>query len=165
MADRRNIQPLIPSAPKDYAQRHQDEVQRAIDVLYGMIQNPGELRGTDLTLTDLQSGSDAGLETGALFEIGGVVHIAPFNTYLAKTNDYTITTSDFLIECTTGTFTVTLPTAVGVAGRQYEIKNSGTGVITVDAYAAQTIDGQLTQLLNQYDAMKIMSNSANWIII
>lgn len=173
MADRRSIQPFLPSAPAEYRRTHQDEVQRALDTLYGMIQNPGELRGVDAVLTNLQSGNDTGLEIGSLFEIDSVVHIAPYNAnpvpkpmpYVAKTATYTITAADYLIECTANTFTVTLPTAVGIVGREYEVKNSGTGTITVDAAGTETIDDQLTQVLVQYDAMKIMSNGTNWIIV
>jgi len=90
----------------------------------------------------------------------GVVKVA----YSAKTGDYTITDSDYLINCT-GTITISLPTAVGRAGQEYCIKNSGVGVVTVDPDGTETIDGELTKLLSQYDAMKIMSTGINWIII
>lgn len=85
-------------------------------------------------------------------------------SYVAKTGNYTVTAADFLIDCT-GTFTVTLLTAASIAGREFEIKNSGTGTITVDANSTETIDGDLTKTLVQYDAMKIMSNGTNWIIV
>lgn len=55
-----------------------------------------------------------------------------------KTANYTATLADTIISCS-GTFTVTLPTAVGCAGRQYVIKNTDTGVITVDANSTETI--------------------------
>ena len=85
--------------------------------------------------------------------------------YVAKTATYVITAADYTINCTANTFTVTLPTAVGCAGRIYNIKNSGTGVITVDANGTETIDGELTQTLNQYDNMQIQSTNTNWIIL
>jgi hypothetical protein len=173
MADRRSIQPIIPSAPPEYRQNHQNEVQRSLDVLYGMIQNPGEILGTALTLTNLQAGSDTGLAVGALFQIDSVVHITPYNAsptppnkpYLAKSATYTMLAADYLVECTANTFTITLPTAVGVVGKEYVIKNSGIGTITVDADGAETIDGALTKSLAQYDVIKVMSNGTNWIIV
>jgi hypothetical protein len=58
-----------------------------------------------------------------------------------------------IINCTANTFTVTLPTAVGIGGREYTIKNSGSGVITVDGDGAETIDGSATRTLNQYDSI------------
>lgn len=84
--------------------------------------------------------------------------------YTAKTATYTVDPDDRWIECTSGTFTVNLHTAVGYAGRSHLIKNSGTGVITVDPNGSQTIDGQLTILLTQYDAVTVVSNGANWMI-
>ncbi len=85
--------------------------------------------------------------------------------YIGKSATYAAATTDYTIECTTGTFTVTLPTAVGVTGKVYNIKNSGTGVITVATTSAQTIDGNSTELLIQYNCMTVQSNGTNWIII
>ena len=86
--------------------------------------------------------------------------------YVAKTGAYTTTENDHTINCTTGTFTVTLQTAVGVTGREYVVKNTGTGVITVGTTSSQTIDGSTTYTLgSQYKYVKIQSDGANWIII
>ena len=46
------------------------------------------------------------------------------------TNTYTVLPTDYFVEATSGTFTITLPTAVGVKGQIYVIKNSGGGVIS-----------------------------------
>lgn len=101
------------------------------------------------------SGRTGGLTLGSL---------AP--NYVAKTAGYTPTVTDYTIDCTTGTFSVTLPTAVGITGRIYVIKNSGTGVITIATTSAQTIDGASTQTLStQYSAYMVQSTGANWIII
>lgn len=83
--------------------------------------------------------------------------------YVAKTANYTLTSSDYLVECTASTFTVTLPTAVGIEGRMYSIKNTGTGTITVSG--SETIDGEPTQTVSQWSNLKVMSNGANWLII
>ncbi len=87
------------------------------------------------------------------------------NPYTAVSATYAVLTTDYQIECTANSFTVTLPTAVGVTGQIYSIKNSGTGTITVATTSSQTIDGQLTQTLTQYDNLMVMSNGANWIIL
>lgn len=99
--------------------------------------------------------------------IGYLLGQAPISVkaYHAATGAYTIAATDYLLECTTGTFTVTLPSAVTTKGQEFEIKNSGTGVITVATVSSQTIDGDTTKLLVQYDAMKIMSNGTNWMIV
>ena len=87
-------------------------------------------------------------------------------SYVAKTSTYTLTASDYLVDCTSGTFTLNLPTAVGISGKVYVIKNSGNGVITLDGNASETIDGALTFTLSQqFSSITIMSNGTNWIII
>jgi hypothetical protein len=85
--------------------------------------------------------------------------------YRAITALTTLDNTDYTIDCTANSFTVTLPTAVGITGRVYNIKNSGTGTIVVNTTSSQTIDGQLTQTLTQYDAITVVSNGANFIII
>ena len=87
--------------------------------------------------------------------------------YAAKTTTYGVLATDDTINCTSGTFTVTLLTAVGIAGQVFIIKNSGTGVITIATTSSQTIDGGASGsiLLNQYDALEVQSDGANWIII
>ena len=85
--------------------------------------------------------------------------------YVGKTGTYGISDSDYLINCTANTFTVTLPTAVGITGREYIVKNSGSGVITLDGNGAETIDGSANKTLNQYDSITVVSDGANWIIV
>lgn len=86
--------------------------------------------------------------------------------YVAKTAAYTIGATDSIINCTANRFTVTLPTAVGITGRQYIIKNSGTSTITVATTSSQTIDGATTYILQvQYMSVTVVSDGANWIII
>lgn len=92
----------------------------------------------------------------------GSIHLP----YTAKTTTYAVLSTDFTIDCTSGTFTVTLPTAVGCAGRIYNIKNSGAGVITVATTSSQTIDGSTTAVIAiQYWSITVQSTGANWIII
>jgi len=82
------------------------------------------------------------------------------------TGSYTVTQFDYLIECTSAVACdVTLPDPSTITGREYLIKNSGIGAVTVSSVGGETIDDQLTQVLAQYDAMKIMSNGTNWIIV
>ena len=84
---------------------------------------------------------------------------------VSKTTTYTATTSEGIILCS-GTFTVTLPTAVGIQGKMFNIKNTGTGTITIDGDGTETIDGELTQELGvQYDSVTLTSNGSNWFIL
>ena len=86
---------------------------------------------------------------------------------VTKTANYTLTSSDYTVVATSGTFTFTLPTAVGCTGRIYNLKNTGSGVITINTTSSQTIDanasGALT--LNQWDNLTIQSDGSNWIIL
>lgn len=94
---------------------------------------------------------------------GGSTTTLPFGNF---TSDYTIDNTDCVINCTANTFTVTLPTAVGVEGQYFIIKNSGSGTITIDAYSSETIDGAASKLLAvQYESMTLISDGANWVII
>ena len=87
--------------------------------------------------------------------------------YAAKTAAYTLTATDYTVNCTSGTFALTLPTAVDVTGQVYNLKNSGTGVITINTTSAQKIDGSASGALTlaQYDRMTVQSNGANWMIL
>lgn len=81
-------------------------------------------------------------------------------------SNYSMLLTDYLVNGTTNNFTVTLPTAVGVAGKVYQVKNSGTGTITINTTSSQTIDGNAsgTVTLGQYDAVTMVSDNSNWII-
>lgn len=84
-----------------------------------------------------------------------------------QTSTYVVDmTTDCVINCTSGTFTVTLPTAVGIEGQYFIVKNSGAGVITIDGDGAETMDGVASKTLSvQYESMTFVSNGANWIIV
>lgn len=87
---------------------------------------------------------------------------------VSKTEAYTATTADHTIICGSGneSFTVTLPAATGVTGIIYNIKNIGTGTITIDADGTETIDGELTAILSaKYDCITIQCDGSNWHII
>jgi hypothetical protein len=85
--------------------------------------------------------------------------------YTAQTTTYNALASDYVIHCTSGTFTVNLPTAVGVQGKVYIVKNSGSGLITIDPNGTQTIDGALTYKIGGNESLNLMSTGANWITL
>jgi len=83
--------------------------------------------------------------------------------YVAKTANYTATISDYTIHFTSGTSTFTLPTAVGITGRIYVVRNDSGNTLTLATTSSQTIDGaapgtQATGTVKQYQ-----STGANWI--
>lgn len=87
--------------------------------------------------------------------------------YVAKTANYTATISDYTIDCTANSFTVTLPTAVGITGRIYVINNSTATTITLNTTSSQTIDGNASGVLTlaANKSYTVQSTGANWIII
>ena len=97
---------------------------------------------------------------------GSISGIGMKQGYVTKTGAYTATDADYVIDCTSGTFTVTLPASSGKTGRILIIKNSGAGTITVDGNASETIDGASTySIAVQYGTIQIMSDGTNWKII
>jgi hypothetical protein len=75
-----------------------------------------------------------------------------------------LASTDYILLCS-NTINVTLPTAVGNTNL-YTIKNTGTGVVTIDTTSSQTIDGSLTAPISlQYQSLTLVSNGANWNII
>lgn len=61
---------------------------------------------------------------------------------------------------------INLPSASTCTGREYIIKNVGTGTVTIDPNGTQTIDGATTHVLDaQWEYVRIQSDGANWVII
>ena len=58
--------------------------------------------------------------------------IIPPSTLINTAVTTTFVNANETINCTAGTFSVNLPTAVGIQGRVYILVNSGTGVITLE---------------------------------
>lgn len=107
------------------------------------------------------------LEITGNLVVRGVTSISSTTTFslAQKTSGYTLTLNDYTVECTTGSFTLTLPTAVTCEGKVFVLKNSGSGIITIATTLSQTIDGQTSGELSQYDCLNVQSNGSNWIII
>lgn len=85
---------------------------------------------------------------------------------LATATSLTATVNNSTIVVTATGQTITLPTAVGILGRQYTIKLSASGSSTVATTSSQTIDGSTTYSLSaQYKYVTVQSDNANWHII
>ena len=66
--------PRLPEPPVEYTQQYMADLVRALELFIAQERNPGEMRGTKITLTNLPT-SSSGLETGALFNDSGTVKI------------------------------------------------------------------------------------------
>lgn len=88
---------------------------------------------------------------------------------VAKTSNYTLTLADDVVtgSVSGGTFTLTLPSAVGITGKQYLLKRTdqtlGT-MLNIATTSSQTINGVTTSTLaRQYEELLVISDGANWI--
>ena len=80
MSSRQLTRVYFPNPPAEYQQNTIAAIQEAYETLIRQIQNPGDVRATDITLTNLQSGSDTGLEVGAVYEKDGFLKITLANS-------------------------------------------------------------------------------------
>lgn len=85
--------------------------------------------------------------------------------YVAKTANYTLTDIDDVVDCTSGTFALTLPSAALNNGKTYYLKNTGAGTITLNTTGGQTIDGNASGALTLTagQSTTVVSNNSNWI--
>lgn len=68
------VPPQFPLPPEEYDRQYFDEMVRSLTQLVIQLQNPGELRGTKITLTNLPT-SNVGLEAGALYNDSGTIKV------------------------------------------------------------------------------------------
>ena len=66
--------PRLPEPPAQIDRRYMEDLVRTLQTFITQERNPGELRATKLTLTDLPT-SASGLETGALYNDSGTVKV------------------------------------------------------------------------------------------
>jgi hypothetical protein len=76
----------------------------------------------------------------------------------------TLLITDHVIEVISGSPTLYLPSSAGLNGKEYRIKSSTSGVVTVVPVGTEKIDGQSTLTLNQYNSVDLQSNNANWVV-
>lgn len=95
----------------------------------------------------------------------------PIGSVTSQSTTYAILTTDGLIICSGASFTLTLPTAVGISGKQYTIKHTGTSlsqVYTLATTSAQTIGGIASgsyALYTNQESLTLVSDGANWQIL
>ena len=100
--------------------------------------------------------------------VGGVISAAGGGggnlTTLNVSTDYLLQSTDAYI-FTSGTLTLTIPSAIGSAGKLYYIKNTSTGTITLTGSLSQTIDGYTDIVIEDKNTMLgLASDGANWTI-
>lgn len=98
-----------------------------------------------------------------ILALGGVSKFTGVATNLVtKVANYTATFDDYSINCN-GTFILTLPTTNIKLGQMYQIKNIGTGVITISS--SVNIDFSLSQSLSvQGQSINVQWDGTQWWI-
>ena len=132
--------------------------------------DPGTVQGT--VLSENEAWSDlAELIGGSLpnetLTLPDTFHFATaYTTFVIATATYTATANDELIVCNrTTAMTVNLPAATG-SGKRYSIANVNIGAVTVDGLLSETINGDTTQLVDQWACMDIIDYAlGKWVII
>lgn len=91
--------------------------------------------------------------------------------YRAVTTTDSVGASDETMKLSGASFTSTLPTAVGVAGKRYKYIHAGTSlsqVYTIATTSGQTVGGIASGSYSLYtngEVLEIESDGANWIIV
>ena len=91
--------------------------------------------------------------------------------YRSVTSTDNVLTSDSTMKLSGASFTSTLPTAVGVAGKRYKYVHAGTSlsqVYTLATTSGQTIGGVASGSYSLYtngETLEIESDGANWLIL
>jgi hypothetical protein len=119
--------------------------------------------GTNVTITS--TGVDAGTGDVTINATAGSSTPPAVTTVTANTT-LTSVTQKILADTTGGTFTITLPTAVGIPGVSYDIKLIAATAVSIATTSAQTIDGTVSpiSLARIYSSLTIVSNGTNWYI-
>ncbi len=112
-----------------------------------------------------QSSTAVDLGTTSKF-FGRVIALAQIVSVAAKTANYTVTTTDYVVTCdaTAGNVTLTLPAAAGTTiGQMYRFKkiDSSVNTCTVSRAGSDTIDGASTTVLStQWQSVDIVGLTA-----
>lgn len=105
-----------------------------------------------------------GDNTWATISAGGGYSVTTQTT----THSVTATSGTTIVkgDTTGGTFTITLPTAVGNTATIIIKKTAGSAALVIDGAGTETIDGGLTATINKvYESVTLISDNANWQIV
>lgn len=95
---------------------------------------------------------------------GGLTNVAGsgiVESVYTTTASFTLTPTNSVV-LLSGSATVTLPSAAGVAGKTYTIKDISSSSTTVYTTSSQKIDGSTTYALSQYKFIKVVSDGTQW---
>jgi hypothetical protein len=139
-------------------------------VTYAKIQNVADNRilgrsaGSAGTVQEITIGTGLSLSSGTLTATGTSYSVASVST--THTETATSGTKVLKADTTGGTFTITLPTAVGNTATIIVKKVAGSATLTIDGSGSETIDGGTTaSIVEVYESVTLISDNSNWQII
>ena len=136
---------------------------RNLAAISGLARPETQAAGTRALIKHLQAnGQNIIAISGTLNEVttaGSVV-----GKVVSKTGNYTTMPTDFTIVVTSGSPTITLSTFAHARGAVLNIKNSGTGTVTVSG-GTLTIDDESSQLLYPDDNIQVQYTGSEWVIL
>lgn len=104
--------------------------------------------------------------TGHVTASGRMTRVGNSEARGAKTASYTATDGDYFLACdpTAAAIVITLPAAATVPGQTYAIRkiNASANAVTIDANAAETIDGALTLVIAANSSVRIICDGTAW---
>lgn len=104
-----------------------------------------------------------------LADIGDLTH-DEIDDFVENQEAVTITAVALTLDAThrhvevTAAVTITLPTAVGIAGKDYIIDSNHAGDTTVVPNGSETIEGETSQTVPTQSSMTVYSDGSNWRI-
>lgn len=130
----------------------------------------GNTTGNTLTKSTLTAGSNVTITNGhGSITIAATAGGAAAFNVVSKTTTYSASINDYIL-ASSASFTITLPTAVGVSGQAIAIQHNGTSlsqVYTLNTTSAQTIGGIASgsyALYTNGETLVLVSDGANWQI-
>src|SRR6266566_1097250 len=121
------------------------------------------------TTTDGLQAGQVWLDTSGVPVIKVAVAISPTVWKIASAGvaaktvsaNYTLTTQDFMV-IASAPLTFQLPSAVGLNGTTFRLKNNSSGAVTVLPASNATINGEVNQPLLIGSVLDIVSDGSNW---
>jgi hypothetical protein len=151
------------------------DINASAAIAYSKLNLTGSILNADVNASAAIAYSKLNLATSIVnADIAAAAAIARtklgYESVVSKTANYTLTSSDDTVtgDSSGGTFTLTLPTAVGISGKIFRLKKTDTSLtaISIATTSAQTIDGVTTSSLNTLnECLIVQSNGSNYVVL
>jgi hypothetical protein len=143
------------------------EWQKKLNNILDKLSSSGYVNVTAQDVSIVDSGSyftsknvEYALQYLANISLNGITKV----TTKSITSLLTVSEAGFVICNSASNIIINLPTAIGNIGLVYSITNINSGIVTIDPFSTQTLQGETTFDIYQDESISIVSNGANWYI-